>query len=82
MRPTLLCAIFVVLNNYPGIFSWLSQISVFFISSRNERVHTYDGYARFLWGEWDGNEEEYRRNARTEDVAFVGEVLLRANRAN
>jgi hypothetical protein len=53
------------------------------VPTENERVaqpgdywfHTYDGYPRFLWGEWNVSEEEYRRYARAEDVAYVDDVL-------
>ena len=42
--------------------------------------HTYDGYPRFLWGEWDVSEQEYRRYAGVENVAFVDEALAKRDK--
>jgi hypothetical protein len=35
--------------------------------------HTYYGTPRYLWDEFDVSEEEYRANARPEDVTFLDE---------
>jgi hypothetical protein len=37
--------------------------------------HTYYGTPRYLWDEFSVSEEEYRANARPDDVAFLDKCL-------
>jgi len=51
--------------------------------TKNERVanpgnywfHAFNGRPEFFWDDWEVTQEEYRRNARPEDIAYLDVVM-------
>jgi hypothetical protein len=41
----------------------------------------FEGWAQFFWDDWEVSEDEYRRNASPDDVAYLDAVLSRSNAA-
>jgi hypothetical protein len=37
--------------------------------------HVFNGPVEFYWDDWEVSEDEYRRNARPEDVAYLDRVV-------
>jgi hypothetical protein len=41
--------------------------------------NVFEGQAQFFWDDWEVSEEEYRRHARAEHVAYLDAVLGKTN---
>ena len=39
--------------------------------------NVFQGRAQFFWDDWEVSEDEYRRNARPEDVTYLDEALAK-----
>jgi hypothetical protein len=42
---------------------------------RNYWFHAFNGRPEFFWDDWEVTEDEYRRHARAEDIAYLDKIL-------